>query len=467
MFTICIFSLLVRLFLSNCMSSYLVVAVGSSALNFYLIREHSRCLTISSSKINCVWALGSKDHQSSYFDGQLWHPSSKLHIMERKLTLFDSPRRTGHRWSWGQFPSRSSNRFLLVLPFSFLDPLVMVHWALTFIQILITFIANSFLALACGTLEVILSLSGANDICNGIDRWFATKSQRLMPFHITQDQRNFWQPIPQKFVITLSDQQFLTGIAILSAGLWEHCTISVYHFTLVLDVGWFSSAAHLIAVGCLAPYLRRDKMRRNFRVFLMVIMMALLITTFVMRSHQWWYWYWTTPAQCLIDDLAGNISVFVLSTYIFSILRAYIPMIITLYESACEACRKWLLIMPTAMLDKAIDIGRRASFRHVSYLLLLKVLLLVRWLFTGIMVLLTSWSLTYLLVWSWFGIGIYVIMIDRTIARSLIVGNENELTFGQFVPIFLIGSSLMVFRESYYGKTFFWTSEVDDVEFKH
>lgn len=359
--------------------------------------------------------------------------------MERRLISIEYSRRTGYRWSWCSFPSQSSHWLLAE------------DWLLS--QTLVTFISNSFLALACGFLEAILSYAGTDDITNAIDRWAAAKSQHLIPFHITQDQRNFWHPILQKFAITLSDQQFLTGLAILSAGLWEHCSISVYHFTLVLDMGWFSSTTHLVTISHLYPYLRRDKMRRNFRVFLMVIMIALLTTYTVMRSHKLWYLYWTTPAQCLFDDLAGNASRYSISLYIFAISLAYVSMIVMLYESAHEACRKWLLDKPTALLDKAIGImRRRADIRHKSFSFLLKALLLVRWLFLGITALLSSWCFAYLVFWVWFAIGIYVIMVDRTLTASRIVGDENELTFGQFVPIFLLGSTAMVFRESYYGE---------------
>lgn len=253
--------------------------------------------------------------------------------------------------------------------------------------------------------------------------------------------------------MTLSDQQFLTGIAILSAGLWEHCSISVYHFTLVADMGWFSSTTHLVTISSLYPYLRRDKMRRNFRVLLMLIMIALLSTYTVLRSHKFWYWYWFTPAQCLFDDLAGNTSTYLISVYIFATSLAYIPMITLLYERGHKACRKWLLDMPRALLDKAVDVmRRRADVHHKSFSFLLQALLLVRWLFLAITALLSSWCLTYLLIWVWFAVGIFIIMIDRKIAASRVIGNENALTFGQFVPIFLLGYTVIVFRESYCGE---------------
>ena len=43
-------------------------------------------------------------------------------------------------------------------------------------------------------------------------------------------------------------------------------------------------------------------------------------------------------------------------------------------------------------------------------------------------------------------------MLERAIASSRVTGNENALTFGQFVPIFLLGYTVLVFREAYYGR---------------
>lgn len=320
-------------------------------------------------------------------------------------------------------------------------------------QTLVAFISNSFLALACVFLNSIFFSAGTDDKTNGIDRWFFAKAKRLTLFHITTDQRLFWQPILRKIVITLSDQQFLTGLAILSAGLWEHCSISVYHFNLILDLGLFSSATHLVAITHLAPHLQRDKMRRNLLVFLMVTKMALLVPYIAMRSHKHWYFYWTTPAQCLFGDLIGNTSLSLVAFQLFALWYAYVSKIIILYERGHEACRKWLLVVPTAVLDKCVEImRRRASFRQNAFSLLLETLLLVQWLVLGILALLTSWCITYLSILTWFAVGTWVIVMDRSLAASRIIGNENDLTFGQWVPIFLLCSNAIVFRDSYYGE---------------
>lgn len=315
-----------------------------------------------------------------------------------------------------------------------------------------TFLLTSFLALSLGLLDVVL-FANTDTNTNVIDCWFAAKFRRFIPFHTTDDQLSFWQPILQTVIMNLSEQQFLTGIAMLTAGLWKHCSISVYHFSLVFDLGWFASVTQLITMSTLATHLRKDKTRRNVRVFLMIVMMALLLTYVVLRSHKDWYMYWTTPAQCLFDDLAGNAIASYISLYFLAILCAYIPTIIFAYEELFELCRNWLVTMPTVVLDKGIETARRrADSRYGLFSCCLYALALLRAVFLGMVGLLSSFCFAYLIIWGWFALGVFSIMAERAIASSRVTGNENALTFGQFVPIFLLGYTVLVFREAYYGE---------------
>ena len=53
---------------------------------------------------------------------------------------------------------------------------------------------------------------------------------------VARSKRNFWVPVTEKVVLGLSDQQLLTGLAVLIAGFWMHCSIPVYHFAVVNDL---------------------------------------------------------------------------------------------------------------------------------------------------------------------------------------------------------------------------------------
>src|ERR1700734_1263414 len=67
----------------------------------------------------------------------------------------------------------------------------------------------------------------------------------------------FWRPILERFILGLSDQQLVTGLAILITGYYLHCKISYYHFNLVINLAWFSSTTHLATLLALKEYFKK------------------------------------------------------------------------------------------------------------------------------------------------------------------------------------------------------------------
>jgi hypothetical protein len=61
----------------------------------------------------------------------------------------------------------------------------------------------------------------------------------------------------EKFILTLSDQQLVTGLAILIAGFVK-CDISVYSFENISALAWFSCTTHLATLTILKGYLYSD-----------------------------------------------------------------------------------------------------------------------------------------------------------------------------------------------------------------
>ncbi len=91
------------------------------------------------------------------------------------------------------------------------------------------------------------------------------------------EQKKFWGTVIERVILNLSDQQLLTGIAILVLGLIKHCTVSVYHFTVISDLAWFSSYVHMTSLILLQDYLRDRPQLPNWRVSLMLVMLNLLM----------------------------------------------------------------------------------------------------------------------------------------------------------------------------------------------
>ena len=81
----------------------------------------------------------------------------------------------------------------------------------------------------------------------------------------------------EKFILALSDQQLVTGLAVLIAGYISPCSMSIYHFNIVAALGWFSSTTHLSTLAVLRVYFIEHPRLRNCRVVAMLFVFALLI----------------------------------------------------------------------------------------------------------------------------------------------------------------------------------------------
>ncbi|KAF2871605.1 hypothetical protein BDV95DRAFT_594689 [Massariosphaeria phaeospora] len=84
-----------------------------------------------------------------------------------------------------------------------------------------------------------------------------------------------------RFILSLSDQQLATGLAILIAALSNQCTLSVQEFRITMSLAWFSSTTHLATLDSLRDYFISHGTIRNWRVFGMVAMLSLLVSSFV------------------------------------------------------------------------------------------------------------------------------------------------------------------------------------------
>lgn len=84
----------------------------------------------------------------------------------------------------------------------------------------------------------------------------------------------------RKAIMATSDQQIVTGIAILAAGFQGLRTghMSVYHFQVVIYLAWMSSSVHLSALTLLRPFMHHH---RGVLVWRVVGMMVLLVMLFV------------------------------------------------------------------------------------------------------------------------------------------------------------------------------------------
>jgi hypothetical protein len=98
-------------------------------------------------------------------------------------------------------------------------------------------------------------------------------------------------------IIALSDQQIITGIAIMAAGFQglRLGGIDSYHYQTVIYLAWMSSSVHLSAISLLAPLLKQRPALRIWRFTGMITLLILLIVGLVPTiGNAWGLLKWQT-----------------------------------------------------------------------------------------------------------------------------------------------------------------------------
>ena len=107
----------------------------------------------------------------------------------------------------------------------------------------------------------------------------------------------------ERFILALSDQQLVTGLAVLIAGYTNRCSRSLYHFKIIAALGWFSSTTHLSTLAVLRAYLIDHPRVRDWRVIAMLGIFGLLVVsqtgTFTTQDI-------SLPVQCAFQSFGPN-----------------------------------------------------------------------------------------------------------------------------------------------------------------
>ena len=78
-------------------------------------------------------------------------------------------------------------------------------------------------------------------------------------------------------MLTFSDQQVVTGIAILISGYTQlRGGLAVYYWQLTVDLAWFSSVTHLTTLTCLRHYFQKRRGLKYLRLMCMAVVAGML-----------------------------------------------------------------------------------------------------------------------------------------------------------------------------------------------
>ena len=294
-----------------------------------------------------------------------------------------------------------------------------------------------------------------------------------------------------KFILALSDQQLVTGLAVLIAGFVSPCSMSIYHFDIIAALGWFASTTHLSTLAVLRVYFIEHPRLRNWRVVAMLFVFVLLIITQVATTAS--TLDNSLPVYCAFtpDSTEGLYFIYILSTIVIVIFLsvAYSDRIVPLYipdpEWSLQACfvdaivsvlRKLQglstkrqqffcqelvkIVIESSNKPRAEQgvlwrsVNERRRYRNYYAWRNQKSGALRRVSLTGIMIMEINHSFLGDLITALFGLiyGTTLVFVSRSNEPSAgIVGSQNTVNFGQLVPLLLMLLPLFAAGEVYFG----------------
>ena len=220
------------------------------------------------------------------------------------------------------------------------------------------------------------------EFLNSIDKGILSRTARFDPARL-------WEPTFRTAVLMFSDQQIVTGIALLASGYAQlSCGLSAYHWQMIVYLAWFSSLTHLTTLTVLRQYFRENQTARLWRAILMLIMVTMLGIALLPTGDVWWFEdYLRLPALCYFKRLMVrspeerfSFNAFQTLPMLISILvlfSGYLTRLIKISKHATAFTRLWIRTKPGRVLkDTLKDSIQRAGRPHASFYWRLKSLIL-------------------------------------------------------------------------------------------
>jgi hypothetical protein len=91
-----------------------------------------------------------------------------------------------------------------------------------------------------------------------------------------------WSEILDRLILSLSDQQLVTSIAIPVTAFIRSCYISNYHLNIVCGLAWFSAITHLLSVIVLRVYWTQQRKRTLLYIRLILMIAVVLMLGFAL-----------------------------------------------------------------------------------------------------------------------------------------------------------------------------------------
>ena len=239
-------------------------------------------------------------------------------------------------------------------------------------KVLVGFVATAYLTFSIVGLYYFIGYV-PEEFMNCIDRGII---DTLWSWHRFKPAKT-WEPTLRAAVLMFSDQQIVTGIALLLSGYVQlACGLSVYHWQMIIYLAWFSSLTHLTTLTILRQYFRDNPEARLWRAILMLIMVTMLGIALLPSGDIWWlgdfYEVGRLPALCYFKRLIARspeerfvpdpVQTGSMVISILVLFSGFLTRLIKLSRHATYLIKLWVRTKPGEILKDALN----DSIQHVG-----------------------------------------------------------------------------------------------------
>ncbi|KAI0423750.1 hypothetical protein F5Y09DRAFT_354644 [Xylaria sp. FL1042] len=326
------------------------------------------------------------------------------------------------------------------------------------IGVVIAFVVSASLTLILTVMCLLLSRRSDTDILNPIDRFARRNLCRPVQEWIGKERSKKLSYVLYDMVVCLSDQQLVTGIALLVAAikLLNDSTIVVYHFSIAMDLIWFSSNTHLLSLIVVRSFKKsmkpnhlnenRTQTKKSMKRYPLVYRVTLMSILALMLLYACWiegYVGWggdsfNCPAKCTIPYEKGGEN---LQWAIANITFIILDYSVTFALLSTSLRGYWLdHLRPRLLRDRSASGKPSRKVNHLA-----------KKTFAVFLYFFVSETFEVLFQIIWHILGYISLFSDRNLGHSLMsqqqIEEEDSLGFGQLVPIVLLALLILQLLE--------------------
>ncbi|KAH8433746.1 uncharacterized protein LDX57_011380 [Aspergillus melleus] len=258
----------------------------------------------------------------------------------------------------------------------------------------------------------------------------------------------------------LSDQQLVTGTAILLVSFAKHKVMTQYHFEITCTLAWMAYAAHDTITVAALGYIRAHPEMRWWRALWISVLFPMLFVSQLVTFHDKFLLIWGNSIQCIWNDMDSGyprvslfmLVVLVLMTYgyintMYSLYPEYMSWVevVGYYVSWAFRLPGKLYLIVKSRHEASPQPWKRVWFplKIITYLLF--VLFISTYQIVG-STLFSTIRLYIVLIWG----TMYLVHLRSQASREGLQGSENDWGFGQILPTVLLALIIFGIVEVYH-----------------